>query len=198
MREGTRSVVFLILVLFACQHEKTVNMPTLSAVKEGQLLFSDGSVRPIPHWGDTAYVIMFLVRHAEKAQDGVKDPELSAEGQARAERLGRIMEASQIDSVYATMFKRARSTAEPVQRRAHCPAVESYEPENIVGICDDLLKNALGKHIFIVGHQSTVPLMLNYLTGDFAYKNIGDYDYGRFYVAITDGIGETEVIETTY
>ena len=173
-------------------------MPTLSAIKENLLVFTDGTTQAIPHWGDSLYVIFFLVRHCERLFDGTKDPDLTVEGQARAERLGRLMEASAIDTVYSTPYKRTQQTAEPVQRRTKSPAVITYLPENQIDLLDNLVPSAGGKHLFIVGHQNTVPMALNYLKGDFTFKNIPDYAFDRFYVAVTNGIGETEVLELRY
>jgi len=43
--------------------------------------------------------IIFIVRHAEKASTGDKDPNLSSEGQKRANALAQILKDSYITSV---------------------------------------------------------------------------------------------------
>ena len=188
----------LAIICIACQHTKPNPTPMLTAVIENKLFFSDGSTREIPHWGDSSYVTFFMVRHAERQDDGTKNPELTAEGQARAERLGRIMADSALDSVFATQYLRTQLTAEPVTRRSKSAPVATYLPEGQINLLDHLMSSSGGKRIFIVGHQNTVPLALNYLTGNFAYKNISDFDFGKFYVAVSKGIGKTEVLELEY
>ncbi|MFN0213991.1 MAG: phosphoglycerate mutase family protein [Saprospiraceae bacterium] len=171
----------------------------LKAVKNGSLYFADGSILPIAHWGDPAWAHIFLVRHAEKSKFALHDPDLTVEGQARAEHLGRIMAESGLDLVYASPFRRAQSTAEPVQRRGNTLAVETYEPFEQDEWILDQLPNWLGKKIFIVGHQDSVPRLLNQLKGGgFHFDNILNHDYGKFYVVALKGIGEVEIMELRY
>ena len=60
--------------------------------------------------------VTFIVRHAEKATTGGDDPDLSLAGQKRAEALARILNDSQITSVFVTEFKRTQETAVPTAR----------------------------------------------------------------------------------
>lgn len=175
----------------------------LKAVNGGQLHFADGTVKHIPHWGDPAWAHFFCVRHAEKAKDDAQDPGLSTEGEARAERLGRIMADVGLDSVYATPYRRTQLTAEPVQRRGHTPPVVTYKPNDQDEWLLGLLPNSPGKKLLIVGHQNTIPQLLNQLAGGgFDFDNIPDSDFGRFYVVATQGIGDDtepmEVLEVRY
>jgi broad specificity phosphatase PhoE len=62
--------------------------------------------------------VVFIVRHAEKASTGGKDPDLSVQGQKRADALAHILKDSQIRSVFVTEFKRTRETAAPTARAA--------------------------------------------------------------------------------
>src|SRR5947209_14500127 len=63
--------------------------------------------------------VIFIVRHAEKASTGGKDPDLSVQGQKRADALAHILKDSQITSVFVTEFKRTQETAAPAARAAH-------------------------------------------------------------------------------
>ncbi len=187
----------LLALSSACQNMDTLNY--LQAVKDGQLHFADGSVQAIPHWGDPAWAHLFCVRHAEKEDNDPYDPELSAQGDARAEHLGRIMAEAGLDAVYTSSARRAQLTAEPVQRRGHTPPVMKYEPGDQEEWLMELLPDIHGKKILIVGHQNTIPHLLNQLNGrGFDFENIPNYDFGKFFVVVTKGIGQTEVIELRY
>lgn len=187
----------LLAIYSACQNMDTLNY--LKTVKDGQMYFADSSVQAIPHWEDPAWTQLFCVRHAEKAKDDPHDPPLSAEGEARAEHLGRILAEAGLDSVFSSPARRAQLTAEPTQRRAHTPPLELYDPGDQENWILELLANSRGKKILIVGHQDSVPHLINQLNGGgFDFDNISNSDYGKIYVVATKGIGETEVIELRY
>src|SRR5690606_37698994 len=59
---------------------------------------------------DSGTTKIILVRHAEKENDGSKDPSLSAEGQKRAEKLNEFLSDTKIDGLYATPYKRTLET----------------------------------------------------------------------------------------
>ena len=194
---GMKRLVFLLL-FFACTQPDARPMRTLTAINYNLLVFSDGTTLGIPHWGETGFVTFFFVRHAERLMDGSKDPELTAEGTARAARLGQIMENCRIDSIYATPYKRTQQTAEPLLQHGKYPSIITYLPEKQIELLDKLLPSSGGKTLFIVGHQNTVPMSLNYLKGDFSFRNIADFDFGKFYIAVTNEIGNTEILTLDY
>ena len=56
---------------------------------------------------------IYLVRHGEKASVG-QDPELTAQGQARAQAIATILARTGITAVYSTPTQRTRQTAQPL------------------------------------------------------------------------------------
>jgi len=60
--------------------------------------------------------VIFIVRHAEKASSGGNDPDLSPQGQKRADAVAHILKDSQITSVFVTEFKRTQQTAAPTAK----------------------------------------------------------------------------------
>lgn len=171
----------------------------LKSVKDGQLHFAEGNTQAISHWGDPAWTHLFCVRHAEKDRDEPHDPGLSTEGEARAERLGRIFSEAGLDRVFASPALRTRLTAEPVQRRGNTPPVEIYEPAKQEDWILELLADHADKQIMIVGHQDSIPHLLNQLNGGgFDFDNISNSDFGKLFVVATKGVGETEVMELRY
>jgi len=187
----------LLSLYLGCQSMGST--PYLQAVKDGQLYLSNGASQAIPHWGDPEWTHFFCVRHAEKAKDDPKDPTLTAEGMARAERLGRIMAEAGLDSVYATPYRRNQLTAEPIQRRGNTPPIVTYKPDEQENWLLELLKTSQGKKMMVVGHQNTIPKLLNQLKGGgFAYENIADLEFGLLYVVATQGFGQTKIVEVRY
>src|SRR5215471_12489103 len=74
--------------------------------------------------------VIFIVRHAEKASSGDKDPDLSPKGQKRANTLAHILKDSYITSVFVTEFKRTQDGA-PTATAAHL--TPTVVPANDIG-----------------------------------------------------------------
>ena len=124
--------------------------------------------------------VIFIVRHAEKASTGGKDPDLSPEGQKRADALARILKDSQITSVFVTEFKRTQETAAPTAKAEHVsPTVVSGKD---TGALVEKLR-ALNGNALVVGHGDTIPDLLKAL-GIEAPGNIPDDDYSEIFVVL--------------
>src|SRR5687767_8922696 len=76
---------------------------------------------------------LIFVRHAEKVNDGNKDPELTAEGKDRAARLSALLASQPITAIYSTDFKRTRSTVQPLADAAQ-NKLSLYEPMKVAGL----------------------------------------------------------------
>ena len=170
----------------------------LTGFRDGQAVLSDSTTVAIPHLGDTAWTVFLCVRHAEKVKNAGDNPPLLPEGEARAERLGNLLKGIGIDRVSTTNYKRTIQTGEIVRRVAGSMPAETYPPANQDMWLEQTLAGSAGQHILVVGHQNTIPRLLNRLKGDSLYANIPDDDHGRLYIAVTRGIGQTEVVELHY
>src|SRR3546814_8741144 len=69
-----------------------------------------------------------VVRHAEKVDDGSRDPSLTDAGRARAHALAGLLRSRDVVAVYATDFRRTRDTAEPTAA-VHDLSIISYDAE---------------------------------------------------------------------
>src|SRR3954447_24277823 len=108
----------------------------------------------------SAAPVVFIVRHAEKASTGGKDPELSVEGRKRADALARILKDSEITSVFVTEFKRTQETAAPTAKAAGL--TPTAVPANDIGSLVEKLR-ALKGNALVVGHGNTIPDLLKAL-----------------------------------
>ena len=136
---------------------------------------------------------IILVRHAEKV-DASQDPELSAEGKQRAERLARVIKKYKPGAIYSTDFKRTRGTAAPMAERRHLK-VETYDPKKPDELISSMMKSKT-KRFLIVGHSNTIPGLANLLGKKEVFKNLDDPEYGVIWVVrIKDGqVRKTEII----
>lgn len=116
-----------------------------------------------------------LIRHAEKGNDGTKDPDLTEAGTRRAQLLATMLKKSQVDAIYATAYKRTRNTVSPLAT-AKGLRVSDYEAFKTDEI-DQMLKKNAGGTVVISGHSNNIPWIANYLTGKETYQDFEDSDY---------------------
>lgn len=146
---------------------------------------------------DDAEVTCFiLVRHAEKEAAG-NDPNLTAEGMARAERLSIILSQLKLDRVYSTDFKRTRQTAIPTADNQGLN-ISNYGGFDHNEVIDDILENDNQGKILIVGHSNTTPNFINALTGTLDYPVIDEDTFDDLFIVKTKSKGDSEVIHLKY
>jgi broad specificity phosphatase PhoE len=124
--------------------------------------------------------VIFIVRHAQKASSGGREPELSPQGQKRADALGHILKDSQITSVFVTEFKRMHETAAPTARVAHVSP--TVVPANDIGALLEKLRRLNGNAL-VVGHGNTIPDLLKAL-GIATPVSIADDDYTKVFAVL--------------
>ncbi len=118
-----------------------------------------------------------LIRHAEKVNDGTKDPNLAEAGKKRAESLVSILKNTPLQAIYSTSFIRSRDTVSPLAKAKSLSITEyeAFKPEEI----EKILKDFEGGTILICGHSNNIPWIANYLTGSEKFKNFDDNDYSN-------------------
>ncbi len=125
-----------------------------------------------------AQPVVVLVRHAEKATNGGKDPDLSSAGRARADALARILKDSDIMAIFASEFKRTQETAAPTATLIGVTAtvVPAKDTAGLVAKLHQLNGNAL-----VVAHGDTIPNIIKALGMDRPI-NIPDEDYSELLI----------------
>ena len=125
-----------------------------------------------------AQPVVVLVRHAEKATNGGKDPDLSSAGRARADALARILKDSDIMAIFTSEFKRTQETAMPTATLIGVTAtvVPAKDTAGLVAKLHQLNGNAL-----VVAHGDTIPNIIKALGMDRPI-NIPDEDYSELLI----------------
>lgn len=141
--------------------------------------------------------VVFLVRHAERADGGhpagmsnaPADPDLSTAGKVRAERLAAILKDADIKRIFVTEFKRTQQTA------AALATAGDIEP-TIVPSKDvaELVRrlNATEGRVLVIGHSNSLPDILKAL-GVKENIAIGDDDYDNLFIVLR-GSGEPVLV----
>ncbi len=98
-----------------------------------------------------------LVRHAEKdPQADARDPGLSEEGRARAQRLARMFAASGVTHLFASEYHRTQDTLAPLAERAQ-KKVEVTPGAKTADLLKALDALPGGSIAVVAGHSNTVP-----------------------------------------
>jgi broad specificity phosphatase PhoE len=135
--------------------------------------------------------VVVVVRHAERADEpGAReaDPDLSAEGRARAEALDAALADARIAAIYTTERRRTAQTAERVADRFGLP-IRDREIDAADGAAygADLLhrlrRDHQGETVLVVGHSNTVPAIVGALSG-YDIPEIDDAEYDRVYIVV--------------
>lgn len=130
-------------------------------------------------------ITVILLRHAEKdkaEEENSLDPNLSAEGKARAVRLVGVIGGYEPDAIFSSAFKRTRATVEPLASKGdYRMMAQYYDHRNLKQIADLVM---LGKYksVVIVGHNSTTPALANLLIGQEKYQSLDEDEYDKIWI----------------
>ncbi len=139
---------------------------------------------------------VILVRHAEKADDGTRDPFLSDAGKERAQALVDLLRETKVDAIYTTAYNRTRETVAPLAI-VKSQALKVYAPKDKEAL-KKIMEEGRGKTIVMVGHSNTIPWVANELLGEEKYPDWGDDDYDNVLIVSVFGDGDANVAWLNY
>ena len=139
-------------------------------------------------------LVVFLVRHAEKLE-AEDDPDLSPEGQARAQALASNLQSAGIAHVHSSDYKRTRNTAGAVSKELGLET-KIYDPRDLPTLVTQL-KNLGGRHL-VVGHSNTTPALAKLLGGVPGSAIDEKREYDRLYVITIDQSGKASTVLLRY
>lgn len=132
-------------------------------------------------------VVVYLVRHAEKADDGTDDPPLAIAGRIRVQTLRTLLADVTLTHVHTTDWKRTRDTARPFAEGAGVE-LAMYDPRELETLAGEIM-DAPGRHL-VAGHSNTTPQLVAALGGD-PGGEIDDLEYDRLYILVIEPGGST-------
>lgn len=137
--------------------------------------------------------IVFLVRHAEKADTTDQSP-LTAAGTARAAELANALQDARVTAIFTSAVRRTKDTAAPTaQRLGLTPAVLDA---SAAAQRTQVLKPA--QRALIVGHSNTVPQIIEALGGP--KVTIADDEFDALFVLTVpaNGSGTPTLVTLRY
>jgi broad specificity phosphatase PhoE len=128
--------------------------------------------------------LVFVVRHAEKANATEQDPSLSEIGRARAAALAAALRDAGVSEVFVTQRKRTHETAavltEARQLTAHVVPFGASTPEHAAAVAAAVRKTK-GNAVLVVGHSNTVTHIIAALGGP-RLPELCDAEYANLFI----------------
>jgi broad specificity phosphatase PhoE len=148
-----------------------------------------------------APVLLLIVRHAEKADDGTPDPPLTEQGRERAACLAALLHGFSPTHLFATTYQRSRSTIEPLATATGLsPTI--IEAKDAAAWQRALRELPPGSRAVVVGHSNTLPPLVAALGGRTsgldAEGNIPHEEYDRLVHVVAYGPGLATSYDTRY
>jgi broad specificity phosphatase PhoE len=144
--------------------------------------------------------VVVVVRHAEKGTDDPKDPSLSAEGQARAQRLAVALKDLPLTAVVASQFRRTQQTAQPAAQAQGLEVKVKPIGDSVAfarELAHHIRQDHAGHALLVVGHSNTVPDVVEALTGT-KPAPIADDEFDRIYVVTLPADGKARFVVLRY
>lgn len=141
-------------------------------------IFAGGSV-----FAQHRNLTIVLLRHAEKDSAPTADkvnPELSADGKLRAQKLVKVIKKYKPDAIYSSDFIRTKTTVQPLAEKRKL-TVQIYNHRNLKELADLIMSGKI-KRILVVGHNTTTPALVNMLIGQEKYKALAESEYDKIFV----------------
>lgn len=151
---------------------------------------------------DAGPLTIYVVRHAEREEDGSDDPGLSPAGHARARALADSLAGSDIDAVYVTQLRRTGDTAGPLvtrqQPRVHTwPVARGQVEQHVDSLADAVCNQHAGQTLLIIGHSNTVTQIVTAISGR-SVAQITECEYDHLYqVRLIPG-DSAQILEARY
>ncbi len=159
---------------------------TAVSYTDGKFKTSSGKEVAVPMYGDPKAITFYIVRHAEKLEDGTENPDLSVEGQQRASRLGEVLKGARIDYIATTNLKRSVETGKLLYRHLASPPFQTFPPEMMDSWLEAVYEAGGGRGYVHVGHSNTIPQLLKTLNVK-ETVTIDERDYANLIVVAVKG-----------
>ena len=150
---------------------------------------------------------VFLIRHAERAEEPRQDPPLTEKGVARSEALARLLSTAGIKAIYTSQFARTKLTAEPLAKQLGVTATAislKTSPSNPRAIAEESTKETVDKilshaggGVLVVGHSNSIPDVIKMLGGD-VVPTIDEKKFDDLFVVTVYANGKAKVTHLKY
>lgn len=152
-------------------------------------------------------ITVYLVRHAERADEPRQDPPLTEKGIARSQELARVLANANVKAIITSQFLRARQTAEALGKQTNVPVTPvnlNLNPSNprmiseqsTTEVTNKILERG-GESVLVIGHSNSIPDVITMLGGDVT-PEIDEKKYDDLFVVTVYAKGKAKVAHLKY
>jgi broad specificity phosphatase PhoE len=124
--------------------------------------------------------VIYVIRHADTEKGN--NPNLSAEGQVRAENLVSILQDEQLSAVFVTNTARSIQTGTPAAL-ADGISTTIYSPFDATGVAASIASIPGSSATLVVAHSNTVPLVVQALGGP-TLEDLEETEFDRLFAIV--------------
>lgn len=121
-------------------------------------------------------ITVYLVRHAERADEPRQDPPLNEKGNLRSQELARVLANANVKAIITSQYLRTKQTAEPLSKKFNVAVTSislSVSPSNprqvaeqsTAEVTNKILEHG-GGSVLVIGHSNSIPDVIKMLGGD--------------------------------
>ncbi len=149
---------------------------------------------------------VYLVRHAERADEPRQDPPLTEKGNLRSQELARVLADANVKAIITSQYLRTKQTAEPLSKKLGVPvtsislSVNPSNPRQISALSTAEVANKIleqGGNVLVVGHSNSIPDVIKALGGD-AVPVIDEKKFDNLFVVTVYAKGKARVAQLKY
>ena len=155
-------------------------MPRRSTTVTAVVLALGMMAAALPASAQQEAVVVYLVRHAERSEDGTGDPPISEAGRERALLLADMLRDAAVTHIHTTDLKRTRQTGTPLAQRLGL-GFEVYDAKDLPALAARL-RATPGRHL-VLGHSNTLAPTVEALGGA-GGEPVADAEFDRLYVVV--------------
>jgi len=189
-----RKLAFIILAaipVFFCNCKKETVTRVDTIIQHDTVYMQVHDTTTIPALISDTTTTLIIVRHAEKEATGT-DPNLTADGQLRAEELKRVLGNIPVQAIYTTPYNRTRQTVQPLAAAKGITVAEYATSKPYAQLISEIKAANRGKVVVIVGHSNTVPDLLKTISNNTFAITITDSQYDDLFIAaLPDNLSAT-------
>jgi len=182
-------------------------MKTKTLILMSMVLAAAVFSQPVVAQDEFKPITVFLIRHAERADEPRQDPPLTDAGVARSTALARLLSNAGVKAIFTSQFTRTKQTAEPLATKLGITVTSftlksnpsnprQIAEESTAEVTNKILERS-GQSVLVVGHSNSIPDVIKMLGGDIV-PTIDERKFDDLFIVTVYAKGKAKVVQLKY